>query len=147
LLIATAGFLLAADGPKDDALKTEMGRLQGTWKLVRSEKNGKDSPMQHYVIPPYDLKLDGEKLTWLQPFAKPLACTLKLDPSQRPKTIDITWAEGPDTTKTFRGIYVINGDILKVCWDCSEKGEGRPEDFTTQDNPQYELSVWRKKLR
>jgi uncharacterized protein (TIGR03067 family) len=92
-----------------------------------------------------DTAVNGDKVTRGPDSPEPMTGTLKIDLSQRPKTIDITWADGVFKGRTFKGIYLINGDVLKICWDSSEMGEGRPEDFTTQDNPEYELSVWRKK--
>ena len=44
LLMMAAGLGLAADTPKDAAVKKELEQLQGTWQLVSAETDGKKAP-------------------------------------------------------------------------------------------------------
>ena len=53
--------------------------------------------------------------------------TQKLDPSKSPKTIDVTVTEGLNKGAVMLGIYEINGDTLKVCFD--PEGKKRPTEF------------------
>jgi uncharacterized protein (TIGR03067 family) len=55
------------------------------------------------------------------------ACTLKVDPSRAPKSLDVTVVEGLDKGAVFLGIYEIRGDTLKVCFD--PEGKKRPTEF------------------
>jgi hypothetical protein len=43
LLVLTAGLLIAADNPKDDAAK-DLAKLKGTWLLVSAQRDGKKLP-------------------------------------------------------------------------------------------------------
>ena len=43
VLIAVV-FLLGADTQKDDAVKTETNKLQGTWRVVEAERDGVKAP-------------------------------------------------------------------------------------------------------
>jgi uncharacterized protein (TIGR03067 family) len=55
------------------------------------------------------------------------AGTQKLDPSKSPKAIDVKVTEGPAKGALMLGIYEINGDTLKVCFDA--EGKKRPTHF------------------
>jgi uncharacterized protein (TIGR03067 family) len=50
-----------------------------------------------------------------------------LDPSKSPKTIDVTMLEGPHKGTVMPGIYEIDADTLKVCFDL--EGKTRPTEF------------------
>ena len=53
--------------------------------------------------------------------------TQKLDPSKSPKAIDVKVTEGLNKGAVMLGIYEINGDTLKVCFDA--EGKKRPTQF------------------
>jgi uncharacterized protein (TIGR03067 family) len=53
--------------------------------------------------------------------------TQKIDPSKSPKTIDVTMIEGPDKGKVMLGIYEIDEDTLRACFD--PQGKKRPTEF------------------
>ena len=55
--------------------------------------------------------------------------TVKLNPSVKPKALDITGTEGPNKGKTILAIYERKGDTLRVCYDLS--GKRRPVEFKT----------------
>ena len=68
--------------------------------------------------------------------------TTKRDASKTPKTIDIVGTEGPNKGKTILGIYELNGDTLRVCYDLS--GKGRPAEFKTTNEPLHLLLVYQR---
>src|SRR6185503_17630943 len=43
------------------------------------------------------------------------AGTMKLDANKKPKAAEMTYTEGMDSGKTFKGIYEIDGDTVKFC--------------------------------
>jgi uncharacterized protein (TIGR03067 family) len=55
------------------------------------------------------------------------AGTQKIDPSKSPKTIDVTMTEGLNKRAVMLGIYEIDGDTLKACFD--PQGKQRPTKF------------------
>jgi len=53
--------------------------------------------------------------------------TFTLDTTKKPYAIDITPQEGPDKDKTREGIYVLEGDSLRIL--VAPTGAKRPEEF------------------
>ena len=59
----------------------------------------------------------------------PIKGTFKLDPTQLPKSMDLTDTFGADAGKTFLAIYSLNGDQLVFC--AADEGQSRPSSFET----------------
>src|SRR5262252_4202232 len=78
----------AAD--KDDA-KKDQEALQGTWKPVSSEQGGKD---QGDEAKEHTLIFEKDTFTVKRGDQVLLKGTFKLDPSKKPKAIDMTVTEG-----------------------------------------------------
>src|SRR5579872_2129465 len=105
-LLLTAGLVVAADA-KDDALKKEQTALEGKWKVVSVERDGKAVEMWtdgtrtmkdgKYGLKPKtgDAVTGGYKI---------------VDATAKVKTIDFTPAGGQYKGKTLKGIYAIDGD-------------------------------------
>jgi uncharacterized protein (TIGR03067 family) len=68
--------------------------------------------------------------------------TVKLNPSAKPKALDITCTDGPNNGKTIPAIYEWDGDTLRVCYDLS--GKGRPTEFKTRASTQLFLVTYRR---
>ena len=66
--------------------------------------------------------------------------TFLLDPTKKPKEIDLTPKVGPQKGRTDRGIYLLDGDSLKICIQ-SNKNEARPRDFSSRVGSQISLTV------
>jgi uncharacterized protein (TIGR03067 family) len=69
----------------------------------------------------------------------------KANPSAKPRTIDVTHLTGRFEGQTFRGIYELEGDTLRICW--SESGQKRPMNFATKADTADTLLVlkWAKR--
>jgi uncharacterized protein (TIGR03067 family) len=126
LALAVATSLWAApDKPsKDDKLKKEMKKLEGTWTVVTQERGG--SPVKNskgtftFAKSKYTIRWDKDKHEKGGKF--------KVDPTKSPKEMDIV-ADTPGGEVKLKGIYQIKGDSLKMCID--QKGGERPTKFTT----------------
>ena len=59
---------------------------------------------------------------------EPMEVTFKLDPSKKPKAIDIT-----EMGETVPGIYSIEGDTLKIYF-CNSRGGERPTELKDGQN-------------
>jgi uncharacterized protein (TIGR03067 family) len=56
--------------------------------------------------------------------------TFRVDPKARPRTIDVTFTEGPETGTSAYGIYEFTGDdTLRECVDLSHQKDRRPKAF------------------
>jgi uncharacterized protein (TIGR03067 family) len=102
--------------------------LTGTWSVVKADEDGKmpdDLRKAKFVFK------DADKLIIkLGDGTKPREVTYKLDPSKKPKQIDITYTQD-GVAETVTGIYERDGGKLKLCVAESEVKE-RPTEFKSK---------------
>jgi uncharacterized protein (TIGR03067 family) len=132
LLIGTVVVLLAADLPKENGPARDIDKLQGTWMIRVVETSGKVVEGDRSSNAPGELMLNGNHYT-LKLGELTNTGTFRLDPERSPKTVDVIPSDGPNKGRTFPGIYRIEGEIMKSCFNV---GDGkRPTRFTTKDQP------------
>jgi RNA polymerase sigma factor (sigma-70 family) len=123
-----------ADTPKPAAAKAakDQEMALGAWKLVKAELQGRELPMAEQAKPVRFVVQPGKFL--MQSNAGLVGeFAYTLDPTRDPKEIDITPLEGPagKKGKTLLGIYLLEGDNLKVC--VSTPGQKRPTQFGSKE--------------
>ncbi len=138
---------------KPEPNKSDLQKLQGTWRVVELEMDGNkiDSEALGGGKPLLKLTFTGDKLSFevakeaREGAYSPLAGTFQLDETQKPKTIDVTRDGEPNRrladivlfsirTNDGRrlgiglrhGIYRLEEDRLTIC-----TGRERPSEFTT----------------
>jgi uncharacterized protein (TIGR03067 family) len=129
LLRREAEALIPADDPNRDAVIKEMAKLEGTWKIVSIEIDGrKNSEAAMKEFHEHSEVLKGDQWTAYHGDKIAAQQTFRLIPTKSPKTIDIF-----DTNKTllWRGIYSLDGDTLTICFRQPDKGE-RPTEFLSR---------------
>jgi uncharacterized protein (TIGR03067 family) len=142
-LIVTTATLLAADGPaKDNAIKAEFDKLRGTWVTVSLVNNGKtlvDEKTPPKERPNTTVAYDSDK--WLVKAGDKIVATGKftIDPSKKPKEIDILDESGVKNDQTKLGIYELDGDTYKFC--LAPAGKPRPTDFSCKEGSGHSLGV------
>src|SRR5437016_5937613 len=94
---------------KAEAVKQELAALQGTWKLVAHEENGKDVPTDDGGIRLYII--DKDKMTFKKKDDVLAEGTLELDPTRSPKHMDYRLTSG----QTDLIIFLRVGDYLIKC--------------------------------
>jgi uncharacterized protein (TIGR03067 family) len=140
--VLVAGLLLGATpAPKDDDAKKDREALQGTWKVVSVEDSGQAEP-------PDGVLLVFEKDTFAVKKGDHLLFkgTFKLDPSKKPKAIDmtVTQSEERETAgKELHGIYELTKDGLKWC-SSEPGGTERPKEFSTKEGSKSLLVTLKK---
>src|ERR1700722_5408339 len=134
LLVLVAGFLVAADDPKD-----ELKKLEGTYTMVSSEEKGEKLPEE--TVNNATLKFEGDKHT-AKVGKVTIIGTHKVDPTKKPAEIDASDSEGPFKGKTRLGIYKLDGDQFTFCF--ALPGKDRPEQFSTPSGTGHGLVVWKK---
>jgi uncharacterized protein (TIGR03067 family) len=143
--LSVALLLAAAPDPKDDA-KKDQEALQGTWRPVSSEQGGKD---QTDEAKDHTLTFEKDTFTVKKGDEVRVKGTFKLDPSKKPKAIDMTVTQGPrddDKGKELHGIYELDKDTLK--WCTSEPGgEARPKGFATKEGTKDLLVTLKKEKK
>ena len=70
------------------------------------------------------------------------AGSLKLDETQKPKTMDATKTEGLDAGKLIKAIYEIAGDTMRVCY--AFDGGERPTELATKDGSAWVLITYKR---
>jgi uncharacterized protein (TIGR03067 family) len=132
--IVAAGLMLAADDTKK-----EYDRFEGTWKFISVEQDGMKLPVQ--AIEGSRLICKGDIFTVTDP-ALTYKGTFKLDATKKPKTIDATFTEGPEKGTTMLGIYELEGDVYKVCFNVT--GKDRPTEFAGKKGSGHVFQILRR---
>ena len=147
-LVAAAALLLGANPPGavvedkgDDAMAVaeELKRFEGTWRYESTIVEGTSIPTT--ALANVRLVLKGDTFAMTDPSAT-YRGTFKVDPTAVPKTIEISFTEGPEVGKTSRGIYELEGDTYKVCIGLA--GRDRPETFACKPGSGHALQVLKR---
>lgn len=110
--------------------ETDRDRLQGKWQITSITMQGKvfkredrlEGWKETFLT---DLLIEGDRLGQVQHNKG----KFMLDDTRIPKQITIQDADGK---LTFRGIYDIDGDTLKVCMNGDGTDVRRPEEFVSK---------------
>ena len=126
LLLATIGTLAAAD---------DVAKFEGSWQIESMEIAGKAVDLKDLK----DSRLVLKGNTWAQDKARG---TYTIDASKIPKTIDLTFTEGPVKGAVLKGIYELDDTTYKLCVG-PPKGE-RPTVFDSKAKGGGTLQVLKK---
>lgn len=130
MVLVAAPLVAAAPVPKEDEAKKDAEKLQGTWKVVSIEEGGRVVTEKVSLT----VTFDKDTLVMSGDGRQAIKGTFKLDPSKKPKAIDVTITQGKreqDGGKVLQGIYELDKDTLK--WCTSDPGEKeRPGEFSTK---------------
>jgi RNA polymerase sigma-70 factor (ECF subfamily) len=122
----------------DERPKTDKDHLQGSWVVFAWEEEGMEIPEEKVKDRNAELVFSGDKVT-LPIKGESKEAEYNLHPSKNPKGIDLV-VEG----KTLKGIYLLEGDTLKLCVQKDADGE-RPAKFATEATTNVQLGLKRKK--
>jgi uncharacterized protein (TIGR03067 family) len=123
LLALTSGLAPAAEADQP-GVKSQLKKLQGTWKVVRVEADGRPLPAEGWT-----LTIQGDRYA-LRSGQEAVEGMYKLAGLEEPLVIDATRTNGADKGKTLWGIYRLEGDQLKMCFNRPGE-EVRPKEFAT----------------
>jgi uncharacterized protein (TIGR03067 family) len=139
--LLTAVLLVAASAPPEK-VKEDDEKIQGTWAVVSREFIGKKTP---------EVELKALKVTikdgtiTIDDGKKQDKHAYKLDPSQKPKAIDLA-NTGTENKETTLAIYELDGDTLKLCW--SEKDhEHRATKFVSDEGSGQTMIVLKREKK
>jgi uncharacterized protein (TIGR03067 family) len=120
LFALVLGFARADD--KDD-LKV----MQGVWIFLKHETEGKETP--GFKPGAMTVTLKGDTFTVRDGDKVLQSGTMKLDAGKKHKVMDCPVHEGEGKGVIMLGIYELDGDTMRVCFDL--KGKNRPTEFKT----------------
>ena len=127
LIILTAASLIAAEPSKQDLVKKDMDGIKGTWKLVALEADGQQAPAE--IVATLKLVFKDDTLTFTPGEPGFTNYKFKLDPTTKPASITLIHADGTHQGEAEMGIYLLEGDRLKICVGAAGKV---PNEFTTR---------------
>jgi uncharacterized protein (TIGR03067 family) len=142
VVVGVAGLrLLRADDANDEAIKKDRKLYEGTWRVVSLEVDGNkvaDEDAKKIVVVnkadgSWSIRVDGKEVA---------KGTSKLDPTKKPKSIDLTATEGDAAGKTALGIYEIDKDNRKVC--IAQPGKDRPTEFSSKAGTGHILATFKR---
>src|SRR5262249_54767639 len=125
LLAVGVGVLLYSLPVASCQEKSDADRIQGAWKIIKVEVEGKPPPAEFLEKGRFVFK--GNKVAIFHDDKLTEEATFALDATRKPPTIDLTATEGPGKGKTMYGIYRIEGDTLTLCI-----GDKRPSEFKAE---------------
>lgn len=126
--------LTRGDDTKDDAKS-----MDGTWLASAAELG--DEKFSDEVRKTIKLVIGDGKYT-VTVGKNPDRGTVKVDPSKKPKEMDIIGTEGPNKGKTILAIYEMTDDTLRICYDLS--GKARPSEFKTSKDTKLFLVTYKR---
>ncbi len=128
-----ACLLLLPQSVEARAANADQEKLQGKWKVESFEFNG--APVDALIDAVREFKDD--KYTLTPASGEVFRGTVKLDPSKKPKQIDLELSD-----RTLKGIYEIDGDTLKIGYVL--EGDERPTELVSKPDSGVVLVVHRR---
>jgi uncharacterized protein (TIGR03067 family) len=127
LMVVTMVLTVAAGAFAGDDVTKEKKLLQGTWVVQSVSRAGKATDDGKGA----EIEFAGDQVTFKMKKGdeqKEMKGKYKIDPTKKPKTIDIQFTE-----KKGLGIYELEGDTLRVCHGVKEEESARPTAFTDKE--------------
>jgi uncharacterized protein (TIGR03067 family) len=139
VLVGVVATVISASAGNGNARDDDAKTIQGTWGIASAEIGGVGFPPEVARI--ITLKIDhGKYEVKAENFDRG---TYTIDPTARPKILDIYGVEGPNAGKHFPCIYELHGDMLRVCY---QLGDGpRPRKFESPAGSKIFLVTYKRK--
>jgi uncharacterized protein (TIGR03067 family) len=134
--------LIAAAAAPDEATRKDLAALQGAWQLVATEAGGQTRDMANA---PVAVEFKDQQL--ILAGSPEMKVRFKLDASFNPRLIDLTVTreqDGKKTEQAYEGIYLLDGDTLKICVTTTPDKKERPMEFASKADSEVELFILKR---
>jgi uncharacterized protein (TIGR03067 family) len=139
--IALGSFLACSDlSAAADDTKNDADKLQGNWGCVSGKKDGK--PIAEGTVQKLRLVLTKDKYATYRGDELLFESVYKLDTAKSPRRIDIIGTEGDNKGKAAQGIYLLEGETLKLCY--TMPGKDRPNEFESKPGSGASFTIWKR---
>ncbi len=138
ILVVLAAPLSLAAGESDKDLE----KMQGTWTVVAMESKGRKVPSDDLKKSELRLSIQDDNFAYQASKKILREGTIRIDPEQKPKTLDSSETGPGGQAQATVGIYEIDGDTLRVCF--APAGEQRPKKFTTGPKSPASIVVYQR---
>ena len=118
--------------------RSELDRLQGSWRIESSLWNGVADPE---VVKSVTIVIQGHNFIWVDRDGNRRMDTIRLMPEQNPRAIDY-WSKGENQASL--GIYSLEGDAFTWC-SAGGNNKTRPTSFASERGSKQGLMVLRRK--
>jgi uncharacterized protein (TIGR03067 family) len=139
-ILFAAGLPARADDDKKDAEK-ELRHLEGTWKVVSREVDGKKVADEEIKKLTLNIAAGGRAALLSEGSAVAMA-DVTVFPAKKPKEIDLLLGQGENKGKIARGIYELKDDTLRICY--APPGKDRPTEFSSKPGSGNTLSLFKR---
>ncbi len=140
LLLLMTGGVVAADEPETSA--KDKTSLQGLWQAVGAEFNGQEVTAEGTKA--FQVEFNGDQIVF-NPATEARKHTFAVDPSAKPKAMDLTVGDGPKKGEKLPcAIYKLEGDKLTICLDKEGTAGTRPTRFKTAAGDGLALIVFER---
>jgi uncharacterized protein (TIGR03067 family) len=110
--------------------------LQGSWTATKAERNGGTAA----DLVGHALTFSGDRFEIQSKDKRSVySGSVRVDASTKPATIDFEQAEGGLKGKTWKGIYVLDGETLTICDNAENLDAARPSKFEAKSGSGYVL--------
>ena len=134
VLLALFALTFTATTRADD-----LKAMEGTWKVASAEAGGK--AVESDDLSALVVTIAGDHYT--AKLKEGLeAGTVKLDETQKLKTMDATKTEGFEAGKVIKAVYELKDDTMRVCY--AMDGGERPTELATKDGSQWLLITYQR---
>jgi len=121
------------------AVEAELKRFEGTWRYESTVVGGRRLADEGFkdtrlILKGGTFELIDSTGTHRGSFA--------VNPASTPRTIDVTFTDGPQAGKVARGIYELGGDTYTVCVGLA--GRDRPKELTSEPDSGHVLQVLKR---
>lgn len=138
-LLSTIGSLLAVlvatVAPAQDT-----GNIQGAWTVVSAERDAKPTA----EVAGHRLTFSGDTFTIQHEGHALYRGTYSVDSSRKPASIDFAHTEGALKGKTWKGIYRLDGEALRICDNAPSMAKPRPTQFSAKSGSGYICIVFKR---
>jgi uncharacterized protein (TIGR03067 family) len=126
MLVLSAGFLVAADAPKE-TVKKETEKLKGTWQVQSLLKDGEvpsdAKALERFIITDDKVSVGTAKGSDTIDYF-----SFTIDPTLKPAAMYVKLFNGPEKGEVIKAIYLLEGDTLRIC--AALPGKDRPTKFS-----------------
>jgi uncharacterized protein (TIGR03067 family) len=140
LILLTATSLVASEPPLRDADKNDLNEIRGAWQVTAIEADGMTGPAE--IAEKLNLVFKDDKLTFARGEPGFTHYTFKLDPNTIPRSLDMTHIDGSMKGQTRKGIYLLEGDRLRICFGYEDD---RPKELTAKAESEQVMYTLRRK--
>ena len=133
--------IVASADSKNEAIKKDRKRIEGTWRVTALTVNGNKSREE-------DAKkitvVNSDDGTWsVRSEGKEISKgTSTFDPTKKPKAIKLTATAGGGKGNNYLGIYQLGENTRKLCF--SEADHKRPSEFSSKPDSQHILVTFER---